>query len=537
MKVSSMKKHGTLTYLKNIIFPCLLFSALTGIFTGAFIFGFKYVSNLVIRFSGDCYAFLSLHPLWILLAVFVVALLAFLMNIIGKYCPHTRGGGIPTAIAILRGLFSFHWLKNLIGTCIASLSTFFIGVPLGNEGPCVQMGTAIGKGTVGLFGRKNRAWDRYVMTGGASCGFAVATGAPVSGIFFALEEAHQRFSPMIILTACTSVMFGVATTYLLSQWTGISVSLFGTLEIIAFSLQQIWIPVVIGIAIGFFAVLFGKLYQFMNHWIVKRGKIIPSFVKVLLIYLITFGMGFVSTHFIGTGHHLILDIMEGNIVWYLLIAILLFRSVLSIAANQSGLTGGLFIPILSLGAILASLLGKGFIAIGWVEEEYYLAIVMTGIAACLGGMIKAPITAIVFSIEALTGLTNLLFTIIAVTISYLITEIFKISSINENVLEDKMEEMHEGKERLVVDIHVVVQAHAFVIGKSVRDIFWPNNLFVLSVKPSHKVSMIDASGGKTMHEGDILHIRFQTYDLEQTKKELFYLIGEQEWVDAMVPQG
>lgn len=532
-----MKKHSTLTYLKNIIFPCFFFSALTGIFTGAFIFGFKYVSNLVIDFSTDCYTYLSLNPLWILLAIVIIVILAILMSVIGKYCPNTRGGGIPTAIAILRGLFSFRWLRNLLGTCIASLSTFFIGVPLGNEGPCVQMGTAIGRGTVGIFGRKNRAWDRYVMTGGASCGFAVATGAPVSGIFFALEEAHQRFSPTIVLTACTSVMFGVATTYLLSQWTGMSVSLFGALEIVAFSLKQIWIPIVIGLAIGLFAVLFGKMYQFMNRLIVKKGKKIPSLVKILIIYFITFGMGFVSTHFIGTGHHLILEIMEGKIVWYLLFAILLFRSVLSIAANQSGLTGGLFIPILSLGAILSSLLAKGFISLGLVEEQYYLAIVMTGIAACLGGMIKAPITAIVFSIEALGGLTNLLYIVIAVTISYLITEIFKISSINESVLEDKMEEMHEGKQRLVIDTHVVVQANAFVIGKSVRDIFWPNNLFVLSVKPSNKISMIDANGGKTMHEGDILHIRFQTYDLEQTKKELTDFIGEQIWEEDLVPLG
>ena len=75
---------------------------------------------------------------------------------------------------------------------VNSYIAFFTGLPLGNEGPSVLIGTALGRGTNNLFNR-TPAWDRYVMTGGAAAGFAVATGAPATGIIFALEEVHKRF--------------------------------------------------------------------------------------------------------------------------------------------------------------------------------------------------------------------------------------------------------------------------------------------------------------------------------------------------------
>lgn len=82
-------------------------------------------------------------------ALFAVA---FLYSKCYQRYPNLQGGGIPTSIGILRGLISFDWLKNLIGTFSLSLLSFFIGVPLGNEGPSVQIGTAIGNAGTKLFG-------------------------------------------------------------------------------------------------------------------------------------------------------------------------------------------------------------------------------------------------------------------------------------------------------------------------------------------------------------------------------------------------
>ena len=205
-----MKKHTN--YFVNLIFPAVVFGSVTGILTALVITLYKLCAKHVIAASEAGYHFLGKNPLLILPVILFLLALAFLFSFIYKKEPDLKGGGIPASIGILRGILPFKWLRSVIGTFLISLMNFLIGVPLGNEGPSVQMGTAIGRGSVFSFAKKHRAWDRYSMTGGACAGFSVATGAPISGIMFAIEEAHQRISPMIIIVASTSVMFAQITT-------------------------------------------------------------------------------------------------------------------------------------------------------------------------------------------------------------------------------------------------------------------------------------------------------------------------------------
>ena len=64
-----------------------------------------------------------------------------------KYAPESRGGGIPTAITILRGIVPFHWIKRLLSVFASAILTSFCGVPLGNRGPSVQAEMAVGRGS------------------------------------------------------------------------------------------------------------------------------------------------------------------------------------------------------------------------------------------------------------------------------------------------------------------------------------------------------------------------------------------------------
>ena len=190
-------KKNRITYIKNILFPCLFFSVITGMLTGGIIFLFKLSAAYVIELSGRIYSFVRANPIYLPLLLLGAVVIAFVVAAILKFSPNTRGGGIPTTIALLRGLITFKWAKSLFMLFASAMLTYLGGVPLGNEGPSVQMGTAVGQGTVRIFAKNNQAWDRYIMTGGACSGFAVATGASVSGMLFAIEEAHQKISPRI----------------------------------------------------------------------------------------------------------------------------------------------------------------------------------------------------------------------------------------------------------------------------------------------------------------------------------------------------
>ena len=512
-------------YLINLLTPAFVFGSITGVLTALAVTLYKVAAGFVIGLSERGYHFLRENPIYLLPVFFVMAGVSFFLAFLYRKIPNLKGGGIPTSIGILRGIITFKWLRNLIGIFVLSLVTFLSGVPLGNEGPSVQMGTAIGRGTVYSFAKKNKAWDRYAMTGGACAGFSVATGAPISGIMFALEEAHQRLSPMIIIVSATSVMFAGITSEILAPIFGVSVTLFPEFDLITLTLREIWLPLVVGIVIGLFSVAFLYYYRATNYLFNKKLKKVPHSVKLLFVFTVTLLLGLVSPHFISTGHDLILTLFDGKIAVYMLLLILLVRATLTLSANTNKLTGGMFVPFLALGAVLSGAVGEAIEIVFGLPHEYYTVILIFGITACIASMMKTPITAIVFAIEALGCHNNILYVIIVCAVSFVICEMFGAKSVNDAVVEDRVEELNEAKTAKVIDAYITVEKGAFAINKQIRDIFWPANLFVLSLRHGGRYAEVDEHGGKAIREGDILHVRYSTFDEDATREELAAIVG------------
>lgn len=521
-------------YFINLIFPAFIFGSITGVLTALVVNLYKVCAKYVISLSQTGYAYLREHLYFIPLVLVVLFGIAVLFAVLYKKMPNLRGGGIPTSIGILRGIITFKWLRNLVGTFFLSLTSFLIGVPLGNEGPSVQMGTAIGRGSVYSFAKKHRAWDRYAMTGGACAGFAVATGAPISGIMFSIEEAHQRISPMIVIVSATSVMFACFTTELIAPLLRVNAYLFPQMQILSLSLKDIWLPVVIGLAVGLFAVVFLKYYRIVNRFFKKKLGKVPHYYKIFFVFAATLVLGLCSYYFISTGHVLILTLFEEQLPIYLLLLILLVRSTLTLSANSNSITGGIFLPILALGVVLAAILGGTLKTLFGLGGEYHSVLLALGIAACIAGMMKMPITAIVFSVEALSCYENILYVIVVSAVAFIITEIFNVKSVNDSVVENRVKDLNKDRTTKVIDTFVTVQKDSFAIGKQIRDIFWPANLFVLSLQRKEQSgnAQVDEHGGKAIREGDILHVRYSTYDEAQTKEELTAIVGEQDYRES-----
>ena len=520
-----MKRYKN--YLINLIFPAFVFGSVTGVLTAFVILVYKLCAKYVISFSETGYHYLG-ENLW-LVPIIAAALfgISFLVAFIYKKLPYIKGGGIPTSIGVSRGILPFRWFLSLVGTFVMSLFSFLIGVPLGNEGPSVLMGTALGRGAVAPFYKKHRAWSRYSMTGGACAGFSVATGAPISGVVFAIEEAHQRISPMIIIVSSTSVMFSYITTEIFGSFFGVDARLFPKLNLTALNVSDVWIPLVVGIVVGLFSVLFLKLYGLLSKLFNKKLSKVPTQYKIFAILLATLALGVCSHSFISTGHELMLSLFESSPAIYLLLIILLVRSVLTLSGNVNGITGGMFVPLLALGAVLAGAVGKALCTSFSLSNEYYTVILVLGITACIAGMMKMPLTAILFALEALSCYNNILYVLVAAGVSFVITEIFSVKSINDIALENRVEEIDEDKQVRVVDTFVTVQNGAFAVGKQIRDIFWPANLFVLSVKRESEAAKVDEHGGKFLNEGDVLHVRYSTTDEAVLREELMSIVGEQ----------
>jgi H+/Cl- antiporter ClcA len=363
------------------------------------------------------------------------------------------------------------------------------------------------------------------MSGGACSGFAIATGAPLSGILFAIEEAHRRFSTTLLAVASISVLAGTVTHKWLASFFDINTTFFDLTISQVLPLKYLGAAMLIGIVCGLSSILLTNTYRVVKRIYKRKRIVLPFMVKIVLIFAVTALLGFFSAHFIGTGHALIEDILHGKVIWYMVLIAFAVRALLMIYANNGGITGGIFVPNLAFGAMIASVIADGLIALKLVEPQYYAILIVVGMASFFAAASRTPITAIVFAAEALCIASNIIPVVFGVTFAYITVELSGKISYTDTVIETRTEHAHHGKDPIIVNSYMKVQKGAFVDGMEIRDVLWPPTCVVLSVdrKQSHSTHY----SGSEIREGDLLHLHYQTYDPDLTMDMLTSLLGEQ----------
>jgi hypothetical protein len=291
----------------------------------------------------------------------------------------------------------------------------------------------------------------------------------------------------------------------------------------------LWVALTIGLACGISANLLTKLYYFAKKLLVNPSEKISFVVKIIAIFLLVGVLGFVSADFVGSGHSLVETIFDGHAIWYLLLIAFLVRALVMVIANNIGISGGIFVPTLALGAIIASLISDGLVAIGAVGGEYYPILVVIGIASFLSASSRIPLTALTFAVEAMCAAANILPVATGVVMSYLVVEMLGVPSFTDTVIESRVHSANGGKTPLVVDSHMRVQRGAFAVGMEIRDILWPYTCTILSISKNDDTA---SRGHHIVAEGDVLHLHYRTYDPAETLRLLTDILGEQDEDDA-----
>ncbi len=519
-----MKSKEESSIKKNLI-AFALFPMITGFFSGIVIFLFKISASFVIHSSEKMYAFVRENPIYLPLLILGVALIGALSSYILEVARECRGGGIPTAIASIRGYIPLKWIQGIFILFGSALLTFLAGVPLGNEGPSVQMGTATGKGSARFSRDKKLAWERYLMTGGASSGFAIATGAPLSVIIFALEEAHRRFSTTLFIVAASSVLWGTVTHRYLSYFFNVDTTFFDLTITQVLPMKYLWAAILIGAIAGLCSLWFSRLYRTIGDFSKTKFGTLPFDLQLVITFAIVAFFGFLSANFIGTGHSLIETILHRKTVWYAVVVIFVVRAVLMIYSTSEGVTGGIFVPNLAFGAMIASLVADGLIALNLVDEEYYTILIVVGMASFFASASRTPMCAIIFAAEALCVASNIMPVVFGVVVAYVIVEVSGKISFTDAVIETRVETAREGKSAIIVNTFFTVQMDSFADGMEIRDILWPPTCTVLSI--DRNLSNVQHQSDHELRSGDVVHLHYQTYDPEETFKAISALLGDQ----------
>lgn len=425
-----MKKTGK--FLK-----CALVSALGGIFAGALVFIFKLVATQVIHSSVAVYEFASENLIFIPLFIGLIVLISLAIHYVLKYQPDCRGGGISTVISYIRGNKSFSWVKTVLILPLSAFLTFFSGIPLGNEGPSVQLGCAAGKGAASVLKSEN---EKCIMTAGASAGFAAATGAPFSAVIFAFEEIYRKFSAMLLLACVISIACATLVNNFFGSLFHTNTKLFSFSVISAMPVKYVWAAVLTGAAAGLAVLIINVAEKYTQKLLTKINNV-AMLPKILVVSLIAAIFGMCSEMYIGSGHNLIEEIVEnGNIAVWLLITVLIVRTLLLVLAGEVQITGGKFLPALAIGALLGELSARGLIHMGLIDSEYRTILILMGIAAFLGAKSHIPVVALCFSVEALCGFSNIVHFIVCIGVSYLLVKVLKTKDSSESVLEKEAKE-------------------------------------------------------------------------------------------------
>ena len=522
-QVEFIMRKKLFNHFTNLLLPCLGFSVLTGLCSALLITLFKILAEWAVHTSASLYGVVRENPVWLPLLVLGAAAIGFAASLLLSVSHSCKGGGIPTSVAAIRGIIGFKWVAGAFLLPVSALMSFLAGLPLGTEGPCVQMGTAVGNGVIRCFGgRKHQVWRRYLMTGGASAGFSIATAAPVSAIIFSMEELHKHFSPMLLSIASISVITAQIAARALSAMGIGSMTFFSLPEMQSLPLSKLYAPILVGLLVGVCSIFFTRLYHFVDRTMRKLlGKLSIKLLFPILFALISI-IGFFFADTLSSGHSLVESLLAPGAVWYMLILLFLVRAISMTVCNTSGATGGVFLPTLAFGAIIGALCANALLSLGWIGTEHYMLIVVLGITSFLGSTSRIPLTACVFAIEVLSGINNVIPIVLATAAALLVVEASGIEDFTDTVINATMHRIAKGKKETVVEATLTVCKNSFVIGKELRDVLWPNACVVVSFQSS---AHTEAHGA--ISEGDVITVRYTTYDPQETQRELNALVGEQ----------
>lgn len=399
------------------------------------------------------------------------------MFLVRRIAPEAAGSGIPHLEAVLHRMRDLHWQRVLPVKFFGGALALGSGLVLGREGPTVQMG-----GTVGAMladwlhtGKQDRL---VLIAAGAGAGLAAAFNAPLAGLIFVLEEVQKDFRQAVFGAA----FLAAATADIVARLVSGQLPVFHIPSYAAPSLAALPVFAILGIVTGLLGVLYNRcLIGTLN----LVAKIPPKFM-VAMAAGVGASVGLVAwfrSDAVGGGHTLAERLLEGHMALALIPLWFLLRFGLSMASYGTGAPGGIFAPLLALGALIG-------LAVGEIAHICFPQLIpipavfaVVGMAAYFTAIVRAPLTGVVLIMEMTGNYAQMLPLLTACFCAYAVAEGLGELPIYENLLERDLIRggaLPDPKEPLVLEIEV--EPGAPFEGKQVRELGLPPGCILVSCR-------------------------------------------------------
>jgi len=437
---------------------------------------------------------------WMVLPVIAGSIGALVGWMTERYAPNAAGSGIPHIKGVLLHARSMTWHRLLPVKFIGGVLSIGSGFSLGREGPTVQMGAAMGRAVAGLLRVPQSARPQLIACG-AGAGLAAAFNAPRAGFIFTIEGLRRELSPLTYgMSLIAAVVADIVTRTFLGQTTAFHISGYPTPPLSALPLFA-----VVGLVAGFLGVGFSQGLLAVQRLCDTRIRW-PRWQRAGVIGIVIGLVGWWLPEALGTGHAVSEQVLRGDYEGSRMIGFLLVlfagKLALTLVSYMAGVPGGIFAPMLLLGALLGLLGGQISSGPFPVLAGTPAAFAVAGMAAYFAAVVRAPLTGIVLVLEMTGNYEQLFPLLVACMMAYLVAEHLRSKPVYDALLGYDLQRSapNQTTHQEPMLMESGVERGAFMDGRAIRDLGFPPGCLVVTIMRG--AQEIIPHGKTVIHSGD-----------------------------------
>ncbi len=472
---------------------------------------YRYILHIIANFRGAF--FQDLNPLKIIFWFAFLIAAGLLVHFLIEYEPMSSGSGIPQIQGEMLGVFDTNSyriiLAKFIGGSLASLG----GLSLGREGPSIQIGANAAK-VWAKFRKKTLSETNLLMSAGASAGLSAAFNAPISGVIFVLEELHKSYSSLILIPALIAAIVADF----------VSKNIFGLAPAFNLSISEVlklgsyYHLILLALLCSIIGILFNK--SILKAQDLYKRIDLPRPIVLIIVFLTAGLVGFLMIDITGGGHSLIESLLDSNKALHLLLSLLIGKILFTAFCYGSKAQGGIFLPVLVLGALVGNIYFKLWSSLGLLSLPHLPNFIILGMAGVLTAVIRSPILSILLVTEMTGSFNHLLSLSIVSIISYLISNQLKSEPIYESLLHRMIQTFKPEILKQSTDSKtlytITIPTGSKMAGQKIMDLDIPQGVLILTIE-RHKKELIPR-GDTIIRAGDTLNITTTVDRLSDCKK-------------------
>jgi CIC family chloride channel protein len=327
-------------------------------------------------------------------ALQVAAVLVVLGGVVLHRLPVSGGTEVAEAVWLRGGRVA---ILPSLGRAVLSIVTVGLGVSLGREA-APQLAGAAGASWLSEWARLPTWQRRLLVASGAGAGFAAVYNVPLGGALFALEVLLGSVSlPLVLPALATSV---IATSV---AWITLGTGPTYRLPSYAVHPEQLAWAVVVGPLIGLAAIAWVRLIARAAAMRPRgRGRYIAPFVVFLALGLLAIPY----PQLLGNGKGVVQLDALGELTLGLACVLLVLKPLATAGCLGAGSPGGLFTPTLTIGALLAGILGDLWSHL-WPGAHLGSYAIIGG-GAFLAAAMQGPLSGLVLVLELTRSFDSLM---------------------------------------------------------------------------------------------------------------------------------